>query len=189
MTMKHFRIFLYFWFILIFSLPAAAFDFQKGVHGIPWGSAISEYDYLTEVHKSGDAAYYANSNMLYRVANELVPAVYYGFYKDQFFAVFIKLGSPYQFLHLNQQFTAKYGNPKSTFSTAKQQKILRWKNADVKIKLKMKEASGDYKLALYYAPLSTKLNEEHLERTAAEASSPTPAQKDETKKSAPLLDE
>jgi hypothetical protein len=185
--MNHYRTFFSFGLMMIFCTSAAAYDIQQGIHGMNWGSSISEYNDLTKVHESDQAAYYANSNMLYQVANQPVPGVFYGFYRDQFFAVFIKLRSPHQFSHLKRQFSIKYGSPKTTLNAKSQQTVYRWKDADVKIKLKMKESSGEYKLAFYYSPLAAKLNEEQLERIPTDAFGPTPSKKDKTVKPAPLL--
>ena len=69
-----------------------------------------------------------------------------------------------------------------------QQTVYRWQDADVKIKLKMKESPGEYKLAIYYSPLAAKLNQEQLEQIPENALGSAPVKKDETVKSAPLLD-
>ena len=153
-----------------------------------WGSSISKYDELTKVHELGYAAYYANSNMLYQTANQPVPGVFYGFYKDQFFAVFIKLRSPNQFSHLERQFSVKHGPPKATHISDSQQTVYRWKDNRLKIKLKMKESPGEYKLAIYYSPLAAKLNQEKLEQIPAEAYVRPHSDKDKGVKTSHLLD-
>lgn len=186
--MNHYRIFFSFWLIVVFCTSAAAFDIQQGIHGMKWGSSISDYDELTKVHELDQAAYYANSNMVYQTANQPVPGVFYGFYKEQFFAVFIKLRSPDQFSHLERQFRVKHGTPKTTYIAATRQTVHRWKDNDVKIKLKLKESPVEYKMAIYYSPLAAKLNQEQLERGAPEAFDRTDSSKDKDVKSAPLLD-
>ena len=186
--MKYCRIIVSLLVALGIGIPAAAIDIQEGIHGMRWGSSISEHGELTKVHEIKHAAYYANSNMVYQTANQPVPGVFYGFYRDQFFAVFIKLRSPVQFAQLERQFTTKHGKPKTTYYPESSQTVHRWKEADVKIKLKMKEAAGEYKLAIYYAPLAAKLNREQLENIPAaayEKSSPGDAAAAEP---APLLD-
>lgn len=174
--------------LIMFCTPAAAFDIQKGIHGMNWGSSISEYKDLAKVHEAGQAAYFANLNMSYRTANQPIPGVLYGFYRDQLFAVFIKLRSPDQFSHLERQFSRKYGMPKIENYATAGQKVYRWKDADVKIKLKLKESPGEYKMAIYYAPLAAKLNQENLEKVPEAALESTPHKKDKAVKSAPLLD-
>jgi hypothetical protein len=173
---------------MIFCTSAAAYDIQKGIHGMNWGSAISEYDQLVKVHETGQAAFYVDSNMSYQTASQPIPGVFYGFYKNQLFAVFIKLRSPDQFSHLERQFSTKHGKPKTVYNAANRQTVYRWKDAKVKIKLKMKESPAEYKLAIYYSPLAAKLNQEQLEQIPDDAFGSTPSEKDKTLKSAPLLD-
>ena len=153
-----------------------------------WGNSISEYADLTKVHETGKVAYYVNSNMSYQTASQPIPGVFYGFYNKQLFAVFIKLRSPDQFSQLERQFSAKHGKPKIVYNAGTQQSVYRWQAADVKIKLKMKESPGEYKLAIYYSPLAAKLNQEQLEQLSTEALEPTPTNKNKAVKFAPLLD-
>ena len=185
--MNHYRIFFGFWLPIMFCTSAAAFNLQQGIHGMKWGSSITEYSELTKVHESNQAAYYANSNMFYRSANQPVPGVFYGFFKEQFFAVFIKLRSPAQFSHLERQFRTRHGAPKTTYIASNQQKIYRWVDRNLKIKLKMKESAAEYKLAIYYLPLAAKLNEEQLERMPSEVFDRMPSNKDSAAKSSPLF--
>ena len=164
--MNYLRIFLAGCLTIIFCSTAAAYDIQQGIHGMRWGSSISSHKDLTRVKQHNQAAYYANSMMHYETANQPVPGVFYGFYRDQFFAVFIKLRSPDQYSHLERQFRKKYGNPKTTRSTGKGHTVHRWKDADVSIKLKLRESPAEYKLAMYYLPLAAKVNQEQLENAA-----------------------
>ena len=186
--MKYFRMFLSLVIMLWLGSSWAANDIQQGIHEMKWGSRISENPELTRIHEVGQAIYYVNSSMAYQTANQPIPGVFYGFYRDQFFAVFIKLRSPDQFTQLERQFTTKHGKPKTTYYPASKQTVYRWKDADVKIKLKMKESTGEYKLAIYHAPLAAKWNQELTEDTASEVyekSVPTPGA---NTRSAPLLD-
>ena len=186
--MKYYRILVGLLLVLGLGIPVAAKDIQKGIHGMQWGSSISTYGELTKVHEIEHAAYYANSNMVYQNANQPVPGVFYGFYRDQFFAVFIKLRSPDQFAQLERQFTTRHGKAKTTYYPESSQTVHRWKDADVKIKLKMKEAAGEYKLAIYYAPLSSELNSEQLESIPPDAYDKVSPEKSAAPTTAPLLD-
>ena len=186
--MNHLRLLLSCWLIMLFCTPAAAYDIQKGIHGMKWGSAISEYDALDKVHETGETAFYINSNMRYQTASQPIPGVFYGFYRDRLFAVFIKLRSPNQFSHLERQFSIKHGKPNTVYIAASRQTVYRWKDADVKIKLKMKELPAEYKLAIYYSPIAAKLNQVRLEQVPDDALRSNPSTKDKTVKSAPLLD-
>jgi len=175
---------LFFWMVT----PAAAGDIQQGIHGMEWGSFISQYDELTKVHEANQTAYYTNSNMIYQSANQPVAGLCYGFYRDQLFAVFIKLRSADQFNELERRFTTKHGKPKTTDNPESSQTVHRWQDADVTIRLKMKEAPREFKLSIYYAPLALSLNQEQLENIPSDAYDNSPSKPNTTVKSAPLLD-
>lgn len=186
--MNKFKLFLCLWFIAAFCTSAAALDIQQGIHGMKWGSSAHDYSELTKVKEVNQAAYYINSTMLYQTANQPVRGVFYGFYKDQLFAVFIKMSLPDQYSQLERQFTAKYGKPKTTYNSSGRQTAHRWIDKDVTIKLKMKASPMDFKLAIYYSPLADKLDQEQLEEKIPEPSAPAPAGSGQPVKSKPLLD-
>ncbi|MGD9237887.1 MAG: hypothetical protein PVF09_14480, partial [Desulfobacterales bacterium] len=135
------------------------------------------------------AVYCAKPNTRYQISDQPVAGVFYGFYNDKFFAVFVKMHTPAQFDELKKAFDAQYGVAKSSFNSQTKQRVYRWKDGDVKIKLKKIEATGQFKLAFYYAPLSTQLNEERLEDIPPEIYKLSTSQEGESTKSAPLLAE
>jgi hypothetical protein len=187
-AMKHYRIFIGFWFGFIIVTSAAAYDLTQGMHGMSWASSISEHAHLKKVRESFGVSYYVNEDMIYQVVNQSVIGVFYGFYNDQFFAVYIKLRRPDQFEHLKQLFSENYGEPKAERNTSGDQVVYRWIVNDAKIKLKMKESIGEIKLAVYYIPIASRLNEEQLERITPDDFNVPHSKKDEKRKSAPLLD-
>ena len=174
--------------IVSIGLSADSLYIHQGIHGMKWGSLISDYDGLTKVHEKHQAAFYAKSNMLYHTANQQVSRVSYGFYRNQLYAAFIKLASADQFSHLAQKFTGVHGEPRVTYEDAGRQVIYRWRVQEVKIKLKMKESGKEYKLAFYYSPLADSLNQEQLEQIPAKAYGPPPAKDADVTRSVPLLD-
>jgi len=168
---------------------AVAGDFQQSIHGMKWGSTVAENAGLSKVHEANRAVYYAKPNTRYQISDQPVAGVFYGFYNDKFFAVFVKMHTPAQFDELKKAFDAQYGVAKSSFNSQTKQRVYRWKDGDVKIKLKKIEATGQFKLAFYYAPLSTQLNEERLEDIPPEIYKLSTSQEGESTKSAPLLAE
>jgi hypothetical protein len=187
-AMNLYRIFFGIWLGFIIFTSAAAYDLTQGMHGMSWASSISEHAHLKKVRESLGVTYYVNEDMIYQVVNQSVIGVFYGFYKDQFFAVYIKLRRPDQFDHLKQLFSKNYGEPKAERNASGDQVVYRWKVNDVKIKLKMKESIGEIKLAVYYIPVASRLNEEQLEQMAPDDFNLPHSKKNETRKSAPLLD-
>ena len=186
--MHHIKVFLASSILIVFCTSAVAYDLQEGIHGMQWGSSIAKYKDLTRVKELNQAAYYSNASMLYETANQPVPAVFYGFYADHFFAVFIKLRSPDQFSHLERQFRKKYGEPKTTRNESNRLTVHRWKEGNVSIKLKLRESPVEYKMAMYYLPLATKLNPEQLENAAPEAGGMAHTAEDQSVEPAPLIE-
>jgi len=186
--MTYFRMLLSFGFIILFGASAEAFFIHQGIHGMKWGGSISDYEQLTQVHEKKQTAFYVKTNMLYHTANQKVARVSYGFYRNRLYAAFIKLSSADQFSNLAQKFSEKHGKPKITYEDAGRQVIYRWKVADVKIKLKIKNSLNEYKLAFYYSPLADSLNQEQLEQIPAKAYGPDPSKETDSVKTVPLLD-
>jgi hypothetical protein len=125
--------------------------------------------------------------MYYQSANQMVPAVFYGFYNGRLFALFIKLRSPAQFVDLEKQFMERHGKAKTTYNQATGLTVHRWQDQDIKIKLKMRKSPVEYKMAIYYAPISNRLNEEQLENIPSGVYNKAPAGKESTSKPVPLL--
>lgn len=187
--MRYYKFIFSFWLVTILCSAAGAYDFQQGMHGMKWGSSVSQNPDLSKVHETSLVAYYVKPNTLYQVSDQQIPGVFYGFFDDKFFAVFVKLRSPHQFSNLKQAFDTKYGDAKSSFDAESKQQVYRWFDGDVKIKLKMIEAKGQFKMAFYYSPLSNKLNEERLENIPPGIYNKSATQDGESVKAAPLLGE
>jgi hypothetical protein len=153
-----------------------------------WGSSVSENPDLSLVHKTDLAAYYAKKNTIYMISSQPVPGVFYGFYNDKLFAAFIKLRSHNQCSSLKDAFDTKYGDAKSTFDPESGQRVDRWENGNVIIKLKMIEDKGQFKIAFYYAPLSNSLNEERLENIPPGTYNLSAPKAGDSTREVPLLD-
>jgi hypothetical protein len=89
---------------------------------------------------------------------------------------------------MKRGFSRKYGKPKVEFFGESQQTVYRWKDPDVKIKLKLRETSGEIKLAIYFSPLAAKVNQEQLEQVPADAFGPPPSKTCDTVETAPLIE-
>jgi len=147
-------------FVLTGVLQAA--DLNNGFLGVKWGTNISELPTFNKLSGKEDVAYYENPTKVYTVFEIENPSVVYGFYKGQFFATYIQVDTFKIFERVKDHITEKFGTPKTILRMKSRQTIYRWKNQDIKIKLKLFELEGKMKLAFYYTPLSDKLNEAQL---------------------------
>jgi hypothetical protein len=172
---------------LALALPAAAENLAQGMHGMPWGSAISQYPRLVKVREAGPVTYYADADTLYSLSRQPVSDVIYGAEQGRFFAVYIKLKSPDQFYYTERHFRAQYGAPKRSSAAEGREVVYRWAKDEVKVKLKMNEATGDIKLGIYFVPIANTLNPEQAEEGPDEALRPQSPNKNENLNTRPLL--
>jgi len=144
-------------FILTGILHAA--ELNDSFLGIKWGTNISALPNFIKISGKDDVAYYENPVKIYTVFEVENPSVIYGFYKDQFFATYIQVDTFMVFERVKEHISEKFGTPKTILKMKSRQTIYRWKHQDIKIKLKLFEVQGKMKLAFYFAPLSSQLNE------------------------------
>mgnify|MGYP003574484585 CR=1 FL=1 len=85
-------------------------------------------------------------------------------------------------------FRKKYGDPKTTRNIADRFTVHRWKDVDVSNKLKLRESPKEYKLAMYYLPLASKVNQDQLESATPEVRDMKPPSKDSSLKPTPLIE-
>lgn len=153
--------------ILIFFLGSSVgypADLKDGFLGIQWGTNASSLSNFSKVRENGKVSYYINPNQVHVINNFKISHVVYGFYEDQFFAVYIKIDNIEVFSDMKSYMTTKYGNPSTSVAMKSELKTFKWKYEKTKMKLKYYEKSGYMKLAFYYKPLSQKINEESQEK-------------------------
>ena len=138
-------------------------DLQEGFLGTHWGSHISELTGLKKVSRKGDVSYYRNPQKSYTIFGVDSANVIFGFFKDKFFAAYIAVESIKTFSRAKDHLTQKFGSPITILKTQNQQTIFSWKQADIRIKLKLYEKEGKMKLAFYYTPLAGKVNQTQRE--------------------------
>ena len=144
--------------LFLITSPLNAAELSEGFLGVKWGSNISELTDFKKISGEGDVAYYRNPAKTYTVYEVENPSVIYGFYKGEFFATYIQVGTYTVFERVKEHLSEKFGEPKTTLKVKTRQTIHRWKHQKIKIKLKLYELEGKMKLAFYYTPLSNKLN-------------------------------
>jgi hypothetical protein len=140
------------------SITYAA-DLQKGFLGTNWEADISAVTGLNKVSQKGDVSYYRNPQITYSMLGLDTASVIFGFFKDKFFAAYIAVESIEIFEQAKNRLTEKLGSPQTILKTQNQQTIFSWRQADIRVKLKLYEKEGKMKLAFYYTPISTKVNQ------------------------------
>ena len=166
---------------------AGAADLEAGFMGIQWASPAAHQEGLTLLYEKKNVAYYSQTNIVHTINEIPVPNVVYGFYEDHFFAVYIELESEEVFGEFRKYLTSQYGNPDKSLSMKTSETVYKWKQGEIKIKLKTNEESYRMKLGFYYLPLSQKVNEEQMEKTQSRSLQFFPIKKDEKPEIVPLL--
>jgi hypothetical protein len=173
--------------VILAATVVLADDASLSLHGMTWGSPIEDHPNLVLVQETEMAAYYTDDKTVFQVADQKVDRVVYGFYKGKLFAGFIHLSLPVQFVNLKSHFSKRYGPATINYGKEGKPTVYRWKTGHIKIKLKISESGKEMKLAVYYTPLSKKLNEERLENQADTSRRFLPIEKDKTPEMVPLF--
>ncbi len=166
---------------------ANAKNLEAGFMGIKWGSPAVHQEGLSQLYERENVIYYTQQNIVHTIHDIAVPNVVYGFYEDQFFAVYINLESEDVFGEFRNYLKSQYGNPNKRFSMKTGETVYKWNQGKVKIKLKTNEKKYRMKLGFYYTPLSQKLNEEQMEKLNDKSFQFFPVNRDKKPERIPLL--
>ena len=162
--MERLKQFIYCLVFMIISVGLLhAEDLKEGFLGINWGTDISELKDVGKILQKGDVSYYKTPQKSYNVFGVDTARVTFGFYKGKFFAAYVAVESIETFGRVKNHLTQKFGSPQTILKTQSQQTIYRWKHKNIKIKLKLFENEGRMKLAFYYGPLASEVNEAQRE--------------------------
>jgi hypothetical protein len=143
--------------VILLGINASASDFEKGFLKYAWGDSASKYSGLSSLSAKGDVNYYSSPGETYTVGNVSIDKAIFGFYKDQFFGVYLNIDSVEVYDKLLDYMKSQYGLP-AYKTTSNDMIVYKWKEKDVTIKLKMNKSTEKMKLAFYFQPFSKKLN-------------------------------
>ena len=150
-------------FMFLSSGILYAADLQKGFLETNWETDISELAGMNKVSQKGDVSYYRNPRITYSMLGLDKANVILGFFKDKFFAAYIAVESIDIFDQAKNHLTQKLGSPRTILKTQNRQTIYSWKQTNIRVKLKLLEKEGKMKLAFYYTPIATKVNQTQRE--------------------------
>ncbi len=176
--------------LLLFGGVAAGADLKEGFLGHRWGAEISQLPDFSKIRENESVSFYVQPGRVHVINNTEVPHVVYGFHEGRLFAVYVRIDSDELFNDIKSYMISKYGNPSTTLAMKSEQKTYRWKYDPVKMKLKYSQKKDQMKLAVYYTPISSKVNEEQQENFYDQSFRFFPIDKDrkpETLPSIPLL--
>ena len=143
-----------------------AADLKDGFFDLAWKTNLSALEGFRKVSENSQVSYYINPKRVYKIGDVKVMDVAYGSFNNQFFAVYIHIHSIDVFAQLRRYTNNKYGLPRIkivNMGQPDQQRIYQWKHKGAKIKLKIYQNQEPMKMAFYYTPLSSQVNEAQLE--------------------------
>ena len=136
-----------------------AADLKEGFMGTKWQTDLNSLTNFLKIEDKGNISYFVNPTVVHVIDDVKIPQVIYGTYENKFFAVYIQIDTFDVYNQMKHYITEKYGRPKMTMQINPDRTTYTWKYNPAKIKLKLNEETGKMKLAFYYTPLSTKVNE------------------------------
>jgi hypothetical protein len=167
--------------------PAAASNLTEGFLGVPWGGSSGGVEGIEKIHQKGDLIYYIKSDAVYTVGDVELQDVIFGFHRDRFFAVYLRIDSPKVFQAVKDYMQERYGFPKTTWSASTEHTGFSWKHQDIKMKLKTGDKNSRMKLGFYYTPISNAINEKEQEMNREKAYEFLPIQRNKKPDYLPLL--
>lgn len=148
------------WLLIMGGLGTVqAADLKEGFMGTKWQTDLNSLTNFLKIEEKENISYFVNPTVVHVIDDVKIPQVIYGAYENKFFAVYIQLDSFDVYNQMKRYITEKYGRPKMTMQINPDRTTYTWKHKPAKIKLKLNEETGKMKLAFYYTPLSTKVNE------------------------------
>lgn len=161
----------------LFCSHAYSLDIENGFVEYKWGDSSTKHAGLKILGEKEDISYYSKPEESYTIGNVTIDEVIYGFYKDQLFGVYLNIDSIEVYDTLLAHMKSLYGLP-ATKLTADNLSVLKWKQKDVTIKLKLDEPAQKMKLSFYYRPLSRELNAKDWEELDTSTFRFVPIEKD-----------
>jgi hypothetical protein len=152
--------------ISVFSLSTGslyAVDLKNGFFDIQWKTNLSQVAGFKKVGGNLNVSYFMDPRRVYTINDIRIADVVYGSYANQFFAVYINIETIEVFAQLRRHMNRNYGLPKIARAMPAEQTTYQWKHKKTKIKLKIYENKNNMKLAFYYTPFSTLVNENQQE--------------------------
>ena len=139
-------------------LPVSA-GIQNGFGGISWATSLRRVADCETVGVKGDIRYCTRPNQPHTMMGKPIARVTYGFYKEAFFAVFIRIDDDGAYYRIKQLLVDQLGRAESEIDKDGEISTLRWTTVHVQIELINPSWEVGSQLAYYYMPLAEKARE------------------------------
>ena len=150
--------------IVIFTLMTGvvwAENINSGFGGIDWATPREAVLDCEKVEERGDIRYCMRRDQAHTLLGESIPEVLYGFYKESFFSVFIRVEDEEAYRVTKKQLLDRLGSPESSLDKEGMVAVLRWTRDKVRVELHNDRSVQGFQVAYYYMPVADKAARTH----------------------------
>ncbi len=133
-----------------------AVDIQKGFGGIDWSTSMDQIAECEKVGAREGIQYCVRRDQNHTLLGEPAPSVLYGFFKDAFFTVFIRIDNDEAYVRTKQRLVERLGSPETTFDKEGVVSTLSWTEGHVRMALFDDRSENGFRLVYYYLPIASK---------------------------------
>jgi len=137
--------------------PVPSFQNEpEGFRGIRWGTKITRLPGMELVRVEGDEKYYVRPEDKLKIGKAVIESITYGFYRDDFFKVTIRVKGLMNYLDLKQTFVEVYGDGENVFG----KDFYAWSGKQVLVTIEFKTMLNEGEALYAYKPITEKMNKE-----------------------------
>ena len=143
----------------IFTLMTGAVlaeNVNSGFGGIDWATPREDVRGCENVEERGDILYCMRRDQAHTLLGESTPEVLYGFYRDAFFSVFIRVENEENYQETKTRLKDRLGAPETSLDKDGMVAVLRWTRDNVRVELHNDRSVQGFQLAYYYVPIADK---------------------------------
>ncbi len=132
-----------------------------GFRGIKWGTKITRLSGMELVRTEGAEKYYVRPEDKLKIGKADIESITYGFYRDDFFKVIIRVKGLMNYLDLKQTLTGVYGDGENVFG----KDFFAWSGKQVLITIEFQRMLNEGEALYTYNPIMEKMSKETGRKT------------------------
>jgi len=127
-----------------------------GFRGIKWGTKITRLSGMELVRTEGAEKYYVRPEDKLKIGKAAIESITYGFYRDDFFKVTIRVKGLMNYLDLKETFVGVYGEGENVFG----KDFFTWPGKQVLVTIEFKRMLNEGEALYTYKPIMEKMSKE-----------------------------
>jgi len=147
--------------ITMMTGAVSAGEINRGFGGIDWVTPLEAVKDCEKVVERGDILYCMRRDQVHTLLGESIPDVLYGFYRESFFSVVIRVEDEEAYRITKKQLLDRLGSPESSLDKEGMVAVLRWTRDKVRVELHNDRSVQGFQVAYYYVPVADKAERTH----------------------------